>query len=84
MTITGQINFKTDTKLKTAFMREAKDYYKLPASVLFSKFMELVASRRFEFVIEADDTHPSFYTDQEMVDVDEPIESVISTLERLA
>jgi hypothetical protein len=80
---TTQVNFKADPQLKSAFMREAKNYYKIPTSVLFSKFMEMVASRSFEFTIEADDTYPAFYETKDMVDVDESIEDVIASLEKM-
>jgi hypothetical protein len=54
MTTVEQVNFKINPKLKSAFMSAAKHYYKMPASVLFSRFMEMVAERNFEFRIPAD------------------------------
>ena len=78
------ITAKVKPMLKKQFMAKAKEY-DLPASGVISILMHMFVDGEIKpsFRVNVDDTYASFYTHKDMVEVHEPIENVIATLERL-
>jgi hypothetical protein len=82
--VVAQITAKGNPLLKKSFMQKSQEY-DLPASGVLSILMRMFVNGDIipSFRVNSDDTHASFYAGQNMIDVNEPIENVLTALERI-
>ena len=80
----AQITAKVNPILKKKFMAKAQEC-DLPASGVLSILMRMFVDGDIKpsFRVNTDDTYASFYSNKDMVEVNEPVEKVIATLEHL-
>lgn len=78
------ITAKVKPMLKKKFMEKAEEC-DLPASWVLAILMRMFVDGEIKpsFRVNTDDTYASFYANKDMVDVNEPIENVIASLERM-